>query len=282
MSRIIANETESLRRNVALILLSYHDFDAFSDNSWAQGNPAGTYGSLEDIHNEIHDKTGGGGHMSALEVSSFDPLFWLHHCNVDRLWAVWQDLNPDKFITPKPAPYTTFTTRGGTSETQDSPLSPFWDRSGARFWTSAQVKSSTTFGYAYPETQRWRYRDAATYRAALTQQVTALYGGNVFSSFAESLTGQPTLANLAVSNIAVLPSLAGVSGLKKAEPAVRASGVEGEAPAAHQIHAEGAKDQAQKPLAAGSGPEKSKPAAGGSGMWFLSCSPLLPRGVDHG
>ena len=29
------------------------------------------------------------GHMGA-GLSSLDPLFWLHHCNVDRLWAQWQ------------------------------------------------------------------------------------------------------------------------------------------------------------------------------------------------
>ncbi len=23
-------------------------------------------------------------------LSPLDPLFWLHHCNVDRLWALWQ------------------------------------------------------------------------------------------------------------------------------------------------------------------------------------------------
>ncbi len=79
VARVIANENDSLRRNVSLILLSYHQFDAFSNNQWRGNNTPGTYGSLEDMHNEIHDKTGGGGHMSALEVSAFDPIFWLHH-----------------------------------------------------------------------------------------------------------------------------------------------------------------------------------------------------------
>lgn len=76
---MISNENASLRNNVSLILLSYKQFDAFSNNEWLRNGQPGTYGSLEDIHNEIHDKTGGGGHMSALEVAAFDPVFWLHH-----------------------------------------------------------------------------------------------------------------------------------------------------------------------------------------------------------
>ncbi|KAJ9468938.1 Tyrosinase [Diplonema papillatum] len=31
-----------------------------------------------------------GGHM-ARSSSPEDPLFWIHHCNLDRLWALWQD-----------------------------------------------------------------------------------------------------------------------------------------------------------------------------------------------
>lgn len=30
------------------------------------------------------------GSMTALDTSPNDPVFWLHHCNVDRLWALWE------------------------------------------------------------------------------------------------------------------------------------------------------------------------------------------------
>jgi tyrosinase len=79
VGRVITNEAASLRNNVSLVLLSYKDFDAFSSNQWLQNGTRGTYGSVEDMHNEIHDKVGNGGHMGSLEVSSFDPVFWLHH-----------------------------------------------------------------------------------------------------------------------------------------------------------------------------------------------------------
>ncbi|KAK3395387.1 tyrosinase precursor [Sordaria brevicollis] len=184
---ILANELASLRNNVSLLLLSYKDFDAFSYNRWDPSLNPGDFGSLEDVHNEIHDRTGGNGHMSSLEVSAFDPLFWLHHINVDRLWSIWQDLNPDSFMTPRPAPYSTFVAQEGEAQSQDTPLEPFWDRSTASFWTSEQVKDSTTFGYAYPETQKWKYSSEKEYQAAIRKAVTALYGSNVFANFVDNV-----------------------------------------------------------------------------------------------
>lgn len=103
--------------------------------------------------------------------------------NVDRLWAIWQDLNPDSNMTPRPAPYSTFSATGGEPQTQDTPLAPFWDKSGTKFWTSAEVKDTLTFGYAYPETQRWRFQDQRAYQADIRRAVTALYGTNVFANF---------------------------------------------------------------------------------------------------
>ncbi|MFI5496049.1 tyrosinase family protein [Actinoplanes sp. NPDC051859] len=40
-----------------------------------------------DVHNRVHNYVGG--HMATVE-SPNDPVFWLHHCNVDRLWWQWQ------------------------------------------------------------------------------------------------------------------------------------------------------------------------------------------------
>lgn len=44
------------------------------------------------LHNSLHTWWGGGSvsHMSSVVVSPFDPMFYLHHCNADRLWAMWQ------------------------------------------------------------------------------------------------------------------------------------------------------------------------------------------------
>ncbi len=43
---------------------------------------------------------GDGGHMTFPAVSVNDPVFWLHHCNVDRLWSVWQRKVPASGYRP--------------------------------------------------------------------------------------------------------------------------------------------------------------------------------------
>jgi hypothetical protein len=40
------------------------------------------------MHNSLHGYIGG--HMSNPTASPFDPIFYLHHCNIDRIWAHWQ------------------------------------------------------------------------------------------------------------------------------------------------------------------------------------------------
>lgn len=48
-------------------------------------------GALEATpHNDVHGTVGGdGGFMSGFATAPLDPIFWLHHANIDRLWAVW-------------------------------------------------------------------------------------------------------------------------------------------------------------------------------------------------
>jgi tyrosinase len=49
----------------------------------------GTVGACEATpHNNIHVAVGG--YMWSFNTAGLDPLFWLHHCNIDRLWEVWR------------------------------------------------------------------------------------------------------------------------------------------------------------------------------------------------
>ena len=47
-------------------------------------------------HNPSHTSTGGGYWLSSVPTAVRDPLFFMLHCNVDRLWAKWQWIN-DRF-----------------------------------------------------------------------------------------------------------------------------------------------------------------------------------------
>lgn len=56
-----------------------------------------TSGNLEsNPHNQVHGRVGGNapdgetwGLMSDPGLAALDPIFYLHHCNIDRMWAAW-------------------------------------------------------------------------------------------------------------------------------------------------------------------------------------------------
>jgi len=62
----------------------------------------GSVGSLENIpHGMVHVEVGGiqpRGWMSSFATAGRDPIFWLHHANIDRLWKVW--LNQGSRVNP--------------------------------------------------------------------------------------------------------------------------------------------------------------------------------------
>jgi hypothetical protein len=118
------------------------------------------------MHNGMHGWIGGGttalntGHMSSPAVSPFDPFFYLHHCNIDRLWAMWQ---MDGHQTDYP-------TVGGSPQHHRNDIMYPWTGGAAGYGTSAGIASSipmpdysalgakrnadtldfrTTFGYTY-------------------------------------------------------------------------------------------------------------------------------------
>ena len=38
-------------------------------------------------HGHVHDMVGGD--MGEVPTAAADPIFWVHHCHIDRLWAAW-------------------------------------------------------------------------------------------------------------------------------------------------------------------------------------------------
>jgi len=49
------------------------------------------------LHNTVHVFVGGD---MGPGTSPNDPVFFLHHCNIDRIWALWQYANPGSGYTP--------------------------------------------------------------------------------------------------------------------------------------------------------------------------------------
>jgi tyrosinase len=81
----------------ALARPSFSGRNEFGGGPAPPGRFGGEPGKLELMpHNDVHNAIGGW--MSAIESAALDPIFWLHHANIDRLWAVWNGMgrvNPD-------------------------------------------------------------------------------------------------------------------------------------------------------------------------------------------
>lgn len=43
---------------------------------------------IQNIHDGVHGWVGGD--MGVIAASAFDPIFWSHHCMIDRCWYLWQ------------------------------------------------------------------------------------------------------------------------------------------------------------------------------------------------
>ncbi len=108
----------------------------------------GERGSLENVpHGAVHSLVGNdydefgnvlnAGWMGSFYTAGLDPLFWLHHANIDRLWEVWLRLDP-AHLNPSGDPAffdTTFT---------------FPDpESGSVTWSVGEVLDTEFLGYVY-------------------------------------------------------------------------------------------------------------------------------------
>jgi tyrosinase len=58
------------------------------------------------MHNLVHLWVGGNNGTMLPSTSPNDPVFFLHHCNIDRLWAVWQQQHPSaaRYLPSSPLP----------------------------------------------------------------------------------------------------------------------------------------------------------------------------------
>ncbi|KAH9889909.1 tyrosinase [Cubamyces lactineus] len=157
------------------LLARVHTWPAFSNHT--PGDGGSTSNSLEAIHDGIHDAVGGGGQMSDPAVAGFDPIFFMHHCQVDRLLALWSALNPDVWVTRSSSEDGTYTIPPNTIVDKNTSLTPFWHTQDS-FWTSAQTVGVTPkqLGYSYPEFNGLDLNDKKAVRDHIAQVVSKLYG----------------------------------------------------------------------------------------------------------
>ena len=148
----------------------------------------GVTGSLEATpHGNMHVRVGGW--MAAFETAPLDPIFWLHHANIDRLWNVWRQRDPGH-VNP------------GDSQWLTGVSFQFHDAQGsAASQTSSQVVDSTASPLLY------KYEDesdplaaqptpSAVPRIAMAERpIPEMVGA---SSAPVTLTGQPAHAQMVV------------------------------------------------------------------------------------
>ncbi|KAJ3244774.1 hypothetical protein HDU78_010461 [Chytriomyces hyalinus] len=116
------------------------DSTLWSDFSNHNNEGSKRYDSLEYIHDLIHVSIGGW--MSNVGVAAFDPVFFFHHCNIDRLLALWSHINANN---PYGFPSTT------TANKLMAPFRALPNNDGSA-WTATQMRNtSAAFGYTYPE-----------------------------------------------------------------------------------------------------------------------------------
>ncbi|MEA3013917.1 MAG: tyrosinase [Sphingomonadales bacterium] len=87
-------------------------------------------------HNDMHGAVGG--LMGGFNTAGLDPLFWLHHCNIDRLWEVWR-ARPSSLGDP-------------TSNAWRNFAFSIHDENGAPVvYRPASMSSTTANGYKYQD-----------------------------------------------------------------------------------------------------------------------------------
>lgn len=115
-----------------------------NEEGWAAfpGSPA------PNTHNRVHVWVGGS--MGPM-TSPNDPIFFMHHCNVDRIWAMWQARHPGVNFPDRVAIPALRTGQG-----LNDPMPP-WDgradpdRGVMPVVTPKDVLNHTSLGYAYPD-----------------------------------------------------------------------------------------------------------------------------------
>lgn len=94
------------------------------------------------LHNRVHNWVAG---TMTAATSPNDPVFWLHHCNMDRLWARWQRRNPTQGYLP--------TSGALQGHNLNDPMWPWTSEPNPP--TPASVLDHSALGYSYDDEASW-------------------------------------------------------------------------------------------------------------------------------
>lgn len=116
---------------------SFDDLAASAQTALGQASFASFQAQLNGVHGSVHVRVGGD--MSSVPTAGYDPIFFLHHANIDRLWAQWQATHPGPMA----------------ADEAGLELAPFNRPFSTQWQTGADVASTEAMGYRY---LRWCLR----------------------------------------------------------------------------------------------------------------------------
>lgn len=106
---------------------------------------AGPGVSRHELHNGVHLWVGGvvGERQGTMDLNTSlnDPVFWLHHANIDRIWQAWMEANGEAY-----EPVDGWPRRGQNLDQEMVPFNEFGERV-----TPASVLDIEKLGYRYAE-----------------------------------------------------------------------------------------------------------------------------------
>ncbi|KAK2004991.1 Di-copper centre-containing protein [Colletotrichum falcatum] len=130
--------------------------------------------NFEGPHGEVHVAAACGQDLAFLSISAFEPLFWLHHANYDRLVALWQALRFENATMHfSYASDALFATPARTTVTPQYPIWPFMG-SGGEPLTSESVTHIRDWGYTYEPMRFWDQAPGET-KMAVSRTVNTIY-----------------------------------------------------------------------------------------------------------
>jgi tyrosinase len=121
------------------------DVTIFGEPGSAEWNELGYTGRAEiQPHDNVHDAVGG--LMGNVPTAAQDPIFFMHHCQIDHLWASWQSYSDSTLEFASPPGTENFP----TEQTWDSATWYFVNGSGALVTANApSAVDYTALGYQY-------------------------------------------------------------------------------------------------------------------------------------